>query len=403
MTPFSPIPAAIDALKKGGMIVIVDDENRENEGDLMMPAQSVDEENMAFIIRHTGGIVCLALSNELADRLELPSMVTAQLPHQKRPHFTVSIEAAQNVSTGISAKDRVTTIQAAIQSDAKPSDLQRPGHVFPLRAMDGGVLIRGGHTEASIDLCKLAGLREGAVISELMHDDGTMMRLPALLAFAKEHDLPIVSIADLIAYRSQHERFIEITAESNLETDTGLWKLKVYRDVLQKDEHIALIMGEIDAKDPILVRVHSECFTGDVLHSVRCDCGWQLQRSMEMIAKEGKGVILYMKQEGRGIGLTNKIKAYALQQKEGLDTVEANERLGLPVDLRDYGIGAQILRDIGVGKMRLLTNNPKKMGGMEGFGLTVTEQLPIVMDKLSPQQKSYLQTKKAKMGHNISL
>ncbi len=403
MSPFASIPSALEALKKGQMIIIVDDKNRENEGDLMIPAQLVDEENMAFIIRHTGGVVCLALSNTIADWLELPSMVTAVAPHQTRPHFTVSIEAAKNISTGISAKDRVTTIHAAIRPDAKPSDLQRPGHVFPLRAQDGGVLIRGGHTEASIDLCRLAELREGAVISEMMHDDGTMMRLPALQAFAQEHKLPIVSIADIIAYRYQNERFIEVTAESNLETETGIWRLKVYRDILQKDEHVALIMGDIDAHDPVLIRVHSECFTGDVLHSVRCDCGWQLQRAMAMIAQEGKGIILYMKQEGRGIGLTNKIKAYALQQQEGLDTVEANERLGLPIDLRDYGIGAQILRDLGVGKMRLLTNNPKKMGGMEGFGLEVVEQLPIVMQEQSPQQKKYLETKRTKMGHTIPL
>ena len=400
--PFSPIPDALAALKDGRMIIVVDNADRENEGDLIVAAEHVSEEQMTFIIRHTSGIVFLALSNAVADQLSLPPMVALNTSTYGTP-FTVSIEAAQGVGTGVSAKDRVRTIRTAIAPETTPADLNRPGHIFPLRAQDGGVLMRGGHTEASVDLLRLAGLRAGAAGAELMRDDGTMMRLPDLEVFAREHDLPIVSIADLIAYRYRNECFVERSAEADLETDTGLWHLIVHRDIVHDQEHVTLTKGTFHAHDPILVRVHSECFTGDVLHSIYCDCRWQLTRAMEMIAQEGKGVLVYMKQEGRGIGLANKIRAYELQQKEGLDTVEANEKLGLPVDLRDYGIGAQILRDVGVGKMRLLTNNPKKMSGMEGFGLEVTEQLPIVIDRLSPQQRKYLETKKSKLGHILHL
>lgn len=384
------------------MVIVVDDENRENEGDLVVAAEHVTEEQMAFIIRNTGGVVCLSLNDEIADALNLPPMVNVNTS-KRGTAFTVSIEAAHGTTTGISAADRVTTIRAAIDLHAKPEDLTRPGHVFPLRANKGGVLARAGHTEASVDLCKLAGLRQGAVISELMHENGTMMRLPELTVFAKEHDLLLISIADLIAFRRSNEKMIEPEAETELHTETGVWKLRVYRDTLHGIEHIALIKGTIDAETPTLVRVHSECFTGDVLHSLHCDCGWQLNRAMELIAEEGAGVILYMKQEGRGIGLANKIKAYALQDKEGLDTVEANERLGFPSDLREYGIGAQILRDCGVAKMRLLTNNPKKIAGLDGFGLTLVEQVPIVMDHMSEQQKKYMETKEKKMGHTIHL
>lgn len=402
MSAFSSIPDAIAALKRGEMIIVVDDEHRENEGDLVMAAEHITTEQMAFIIRYTGGVVCLSLHNSLADALDLPPMTNVNTS-QHGTAFTVSIEAAKGVTTGISAADRVTTIHAAIHPEATAKDIRKPGHVFPLRANVGGVLVRTGHTEASVDLCTLAGLRPGAVISELMHEDGTMMRLPALQKFAKEHSLLLVSIADLITFRRSKEHLISKEAETNIETETGIWKLIVYRDTIQRSETIALIKGDIDPDTATLVRVHSECFTGDVLQSLHCDCGWQLHQAMKMIEKEQSGVILYMKQEGRGIGLANKIKAYALQDKEGLDTVEANERLGFAPDLREYGIGAQILRDCGVGKMKLMTNNPKKIAGLEGFGLTLVEQVPIILDTMTERQKKYMKTKQEKMGHTIHL
>lgn len=402
MTQLSSINEALAALKKGGMIIVVDDKNRENEGDLIVAAELITDEQMAMLIRHTSGIVFLALSNHIADQLDLPHMVARNTSKRTTP-FTVSIEAAQGVDTGVSAKDRVITVKTAMKHDAKPDDLHRPGHVFPLRAQDGGVLVRAGHTEASVDLVRLTGLRPGAVGAELMNDDGTMMRLPELKEFAALHSIPIVAIADLIAFRRKNERFIERQAQAELETDTGMWTLSVYRDTLHNAEHVALTKGAIDAKTPTLVRVHSECFTGDVLHSLHCDCGGQLAKAMEMIAAEGMGVILYLRQEGRGIGLANKIKAYALQQTEGLDTVEANERLGFAHDLREYGIGAQILKDLGLGKIRMLSNNPKKIAGLEGFELEIVEQVPIIVENLSPRQKKYLETKKNKMGHTIHL
>lgn len=398
MATFSPIPQVLDAFREGQMVIVVDDEDRENEGDLVLAAQGVTQEKMAFIIRHTGGVVCLALSNAIADQLDLPPMVPRNTSLRGTP-FTVSIEAAVGIETGISAQDRVQTVRAAISPVARPEDLRRPGHVFPLRAQDGGVLWRAGHTEAAVDLCRLAGVREGAVISELMHDDGTMMRLSALEGFSQQHGLLLVSIADLIAYRHQMETFIRLVAESDLATETGLWRMKVYYETLHNVEHVALMKGTIEPLDPVLVRVHSECLTGDVLHSQHCDCGSQLQCAMEMIAAEGKGVLLYMRQEGRGIGLANKVRAYDLQQREGLDTVEANQKLGLPVDLREYGIGAQILKDIGVGHLRLLTNNPKKMNGLQGYGLHVLAQVPIEIPPRNASQRRYLKAKKEKMGH----
>jgi 3,4-dihydroxy 2-butanone 4-phosphate synthase/GTP cyclohydrolase II len=396
--PLSPITDALDDLRRGKMIVVVDDEDRENEGDLLMAAEHVREEHMRLLIRHTSGIVFLALSNEIADQLHLPPMVARNTSKRGTP-FTVSIEAAEGVTTGVSAHDRVVTVKAAMNPIARPDDLSRPGHIFPLRAEDGGVLKRAGHTEASIDLVKLAGLRAGAVGAELMNDDGTMMRLPALEHFAKEHDLRIISIADLIAYRRLHETFVRLEAESDLETKTGMWHMRVYEDTIRGEEHVALIKGEISPLKPVLVRAHSECLTGDLFGSLHCDCGAQLQKAMEQIAEEGTGIILYMRQEGRGIGLANKVRAYALQQKEGLDTVEADARLGFRGDLRDYGVGAQILKDLGIAKIRLLTNNPKKVVGLEGFGLEIVERVSIEIPVHSPRLAKYLKTKKEKLGH----
>ncbi|MSR87113.1 bifunctional 3,4-dihydroxy-2-butanone-4-phosphate synthase/GTP cyclohydrolase II [Candidatus Peribacteria bacterium] len=398
MTFLSTIPQALDALRAGRFVIVTDDEARENEGDLVLAAEHITTETMAFMIRHTGGVVCLPISNAIADQLELPPMVAQNTSRLGTP-FTISIDAAQGVTTGISAADRTQTVRVAISTVAKPSDLHHPGHIFPLRAQDGGVLERAGHTEASIDLCRLAGLRSGAVLSEMMHDDGVMMRLPAITEFSKEHDIPVVSIADLIAWRCRHETLVRLEATSNLETDTGAWTVNVYHDVLNDRDHVALVKGKIHALHPTLVRVHSECLTGDAFGSVHCDCGQQLKLAMQKIADEGAGVLLYLRQEGRGIGIANKIKSYALQQNEGLDTAEANERLGFPVDLRTYGIGAQILKDVGVGHLRLLTNNPKKVIGLEGYGLHIVDQLPISITPSSEMQKKYLKTKKEKMGH----
>jgi 3,4-dihydroxy 2-butanone 4-phosphate synthase/GTP cyclohydrolase II len=400
MLQFSSIPQAIERLRKGGMIVIVDDEDRENEGDLIVAAEHVTQEQMAMLIRRTSGIVFLALSNEIADQLDLPPMVARNTSKRGTP-FTVSIEAAEDVDTGVSACDRVRTIRAAINPVAVPKDLHRPGHIFPLRAHDGGVLVRAGHTEASVDLCRLAGLRPGAVGAELMLDDGTMMRREEIVSFAKKHLLPVVTVADLIAYRRKHETFVRREAEADLETIAGAWRMFVFRDVLHGREHVALVKGKISAMKPTLVRVHSECLTGDALGSVHCDCGGQLHAAMRRMHAEGSGVLLYLRQEGRGIGLASKIKAYALQQEEGLDTVEANERLGYAADLREYGIGAQILKEIGVGKIRLLTNNPRKIVGLEGYGLHVVEQVPIECEPKNDRQRKYLATKKKKLGHVI--
>lgn len=400
MTQFASIPQALERLREGQFIIVVDDEDRENEGDLILGGEHMTEEKMAFMIRQTGGVVCLALSTQIADAIDLPPMV-ARNTSRFQTSFTVSIEAAEGVTTGISAADRATTVLAAVRPDAKPSDLRRPGHIFPLRAQTGGVLVRAGHTEAATDLCRMAGLREGAVISELMNEDGTMMRLPELRTFSERHDIPMITIADLIAWRRKQEVLVHLEAQSPLETETGNWIIRVYEDTALKREHVALVKGTIVPSDATLVRVHSECLTGDVFHSKHCDCGEQLAIAMRMIEKEGKGVILYMRQEGRGIGLTNKIRAYALQQEEGLDTVEANERLGFPADLREYGIGAQILRDIGVEKMRLLTNNPKKIAGLEGYGLEIVGQVAIELPSISDRQRKYLRTKKEKLGHSL--
>jgi len=394
----SPIEEVIKDIKAGKMVILVDDEDRENEGDLCMAAEAVTPEAINFMARYGRGLICLTLSPDLVEKLQLPMMVSDnQSPYGTG--FTISIEARTGVSTGISAADRARTIEAAVAPDAKPQDIISPGHIFPLRAKAGGVLVRLGQTEGSVDLARLAGCRTAGVICEIMNDDGSMSRMPDLEKFALEHDLKIATIADLVAYRLREDILVHRAAEARVPTDhAGEFKVIVYTNDVDKMEHLALVKGEINPDKKVLVRVHSECLTGDVFGSARCDCGDQLYAAMRMIDQEGCGVLLYMRQEGRGIGLINKLKAYHLQDSEGMDTVEANIHLGFKADLRDYGIGAQILRDLGVRKMSLLTNNPKKIIGLEGYGIEVVDRFPIEM-AASEENKNYLMCKRDRMGH----
>ena len=395
--PISKIEAALEDIRQGKMIILVDDEDRENEGDLAMAAELVTPEAINFMAREGCGLICLSLTEERADLLNLPLMVQEN-SSSFGTAFTISIEARRGVTTGISAKDRATTIQVAIADESSDRDLARPGHVFPLRAKKGGVLVRAGQTEGSVDLARLAGLKPAGVICEIMNLDGTMARMPQLNEFAETHGLKIVTIADLVSYRMQKELLVHRGAETIIPTPFGGEFLAIaYENDVDDLQHLALVKGKIDPEKPVLVRVHSECLTGDVFGSLRCDCGDQLHSAMCQIAAEGCGVVIYMRQEGRGIGLVNKLRAYALQDG-GHDTVEANEALGFKADLRDYGIGAQILLDLGVRKMRLMTNNPKKIVGLEGYGLEVVERIPVEMVPTCTNIK-YLKTKREKMGH----
>ncbi len=392
---FSRIEEALEDLKKGSIVIVVDDEDRENEGDLIMAAEKVTPEAINFMAKYGRGLICVPLTGERIEELDLPLMVSDNTEGHGTA-FTVSVDAV-SVTTGISAHERAETVKVLISPETAPRDLNRPGHIFPLQAKDGGVLRRAGHTEAAVDLAKMAGMYPAGVICEIMNEDGTMARVPQLTEFAKTHGLKIITIADLINYRMKKEKLVVRAGEAELPTLYGEFKLIAYENSLDNDAHVALVKGEIQEEDEVLVRVHSECLTGDVLKSLRCDCGNQLAQAMKIINQEGKGVLIYMRQEGRGIGLSNKIKAYQLQD-EGKDTVEANEELGFPVDLRDYGIGAQILVDLGVRKIKLLTNNPRKIKGLEGYGLKIVERVPLEV-KPGIYNLNYLNTKKEKLGH----
>jgi 3,4-dihydroxy 2-butanone 4-phosphate synthase/GTP cyclohydrolase II len=400
--PHLTIEEAIEEIKAGRMVILVDDEDRENEGDLCMAAEAVTPEAINFMAKYGRGLICLSLTSEKCDTLDLPLMVN-QNTSRYQTGFTVSIEARTGVTTGISAADRATTILTAVADNAKPHDLVRPGHIFPLRARDGGVMIRVGQTEGSVDLARLAGLKPAAVICEIMDDDGSMARMPSLEKFSEQHGMGICTVADLVEYRMRTEMFVKIAAETVIPTlYGGDFKIVAFENEIDDLLHLALVKGDIDPEKPMLVRVHSECMTGDIFGSLRCDCAEQLHKAMSIIEAEGSGVIVYMRQEGRGIGLVNKLKAYDLQMNHGLDTVEANRKLGFKDDLRDYGVGAQILAILGVKKMRLLTNNPKKIVGLDGYGLSIVEQIPIEVEP-NEHNKCYLECKKLKMGHLLKM
>jgi 3,4-dihydroxy 2-butanone 4-phosphate synthase / GTP cyclohydrolase II len=397
--PFASIEDAITAIRAGRMVIVVDDANRENEGDLTIAAEKVTPEAINFMARYGRGLICLSMTPERLDELEIPLMVS-QNSSRFETAFCVSIEAKGQTSTGISASDRAATVRAALDPATRPSDLARPGHMFPLRSRTGGVMVRAGQTEAAVDLARIAGLYPAGVICEIMNEDGTMARVPELTKFARRHGLLMVTIADLIKYRTRTESLVKRVASAKLPTDFGDFRIFAFESLVDSQTHVAMVYGDIEDGRNVLVRVHSQCLTGDVLHSVRCDCGAQLDAALERIAAEGRGVLLYLHQEGRGIGLANKIRAYELQD-EGFDTVEANERLGFKADQRDYGVGVQILRDLGVRSMRLLSNNPRKLVGIEGYGLSVSEWLPLEIPA-SDSTRRYLKTKKEKLGHKLS-
>ena len=392
------VEEAIEDYRQGRMVIIIDDEDRENEGDLTIPAQFADAETINFMAKYARGLICMPMTAERVGRLGIPMMVGQNDDHFGTP-FTVSVEARDGVSTGISAGDRARTVQVLIDPKTRPEDLVMPGHMFPLRARDGGVLVRAGQTEAVVDLCKLAGLYPAGLCCEMMKADGTMARLPDLKRFGTRHKVKIISVNQLIGYRLEKEKLVRRVTETVIPTEVGEWRAIAYRSNIDADEHVALVMGDISTPEPVLVRMHSQCLTGDVFGSQRCDCGEQLEASMQMIADEGRGVVVYMRQEGRGIGLHNKLRAYALQD-EGMDTVEANVALGFPPDRRDYGIGMQILVDLGLRDVRILTNNPAKRAGLEGYGLNLVERVPI---RAEPNEHNvrYLETKRTKLGHDL--
>jgi 3,4-dihydroxy 2-butanone 4-phosphate synthase/GTP cyclohydrolase II len=398
--PFAAVKEAIEEVRKGNFVIIVDDYDRENEGDLAIAAEKVTPEAINFMAKHARGLICMPIIGKRLDELQVPLMVQDNTSKHGTA-FTVSVEAKHRTSTGISAQDRAATVKTVLDPATRPEDLARPGHMFPLRAREGGVLVRAGHTEAIVDLARLAGLNPAGVICEILNEDGSIARLPELEKVAERLGLKIVSVADIIAHRRRTEKLVEKVTEARLPTRYGEFRAAAYRSTTDPDEHVALVMGEVVGEEPVLVRVHSECLTGDVFGSMRCDCGDQIHLAMQAIAKEGKGVFLYMRQEGRGIGFHNKLKAYALQD-QGLDTVEANRRLGFPADLRDYGIGAQILSDLGIKNLRLLTNNPKKVVGLEGYGLKVVETVPLIAPP-NPYNRQYLVAKEKKLGHRLGM